>query len=433
MAITQEKFCPLLLKEVSEIEKESITSRGAKTLLYFPSCYYTSSLLFQNIKFNEMNTRSKYMLDFYQIFELLIFGNFNNNLISTTRTRLKKLHFPLLQAQEATGINDNFTINPIKKLFQIRGLILQIDFTTCQLPNQTGVLANSRLPITTVFENISDPVNNNTTRFIQFNIGFYVGPEFKPERDDGHLRGPCTIILESIQSFRCINNAQAIRDLEEEIRNLKRKLIEDREERDNKRTKSTTTFTFSDIPTIDNTYYNYYNYNNTNTITTNSSKPTNNIDLSKTTIPPIPPKPTSENYIINKITDVRVEEIIEEIQKLIETYNLKRQITLTDTLIIETNINNERLKNEITNLNFKLETYQNSKLTDITYQTEIKELNATILYLKNELENFKLSDSPIKDKKILKEISKLSNNINTFLDFKKEFKNFISNKDKLRF
>uniref|UniRef100_A0A8H4AA84 Uncharacterized protein n=1 Tax=Gigaspora margarita TaxID=4874 RepID=A0A8H4AA84_GIGMA len=117
----------------------------------------------------------------------------------------------------------------------------------------------------------------------------------------------------------------------------------------------------------------------------------------------------------------------------IEIKNLKRQITLADTLIIETNINNQRLENKITDLNFKLETYQNSELTNITYQTEIKELNTTISYLKNELENFKLSDSPIKDKKILEEISKLSNNINTFSDFKKEFENFISNKDKLRF
>ena len=73
---------------------------------------------------------------------------------------------------------------------------------------------------------------NESTRYA-------VGSEFKPERDDGHLRGPCAVILESIQSFRWIdlnvNNAQAIRDLGEEIKNLKRKLDEDREERDNKR------------------------------------------------------------------------------------------------------------------------------------------------------------------------------------------------------
>ncbi|CAG8818264.1 31378_t:CDS:2, partial [Gigaspora margarita] len=174
------------------------------------------------------------------------------------------------------------------------------DFTTWQLPNLKGVSANSRLPITTVFENISDPVNSpvlrnfnvvydqihtiecsdydseqticfrwqiekqwcitqfsrdNTTGFVQFNTGFYwfvtvnnlneplrhlkymsdenestryaVGSEFKPERDDGHLRGPCAIDLN-------VNNAQAIRDLGEEIRDLKKKLVEDKEERDNK-------------------------------------------------------------------------------------------------------------------------------------------------------------------------------------------------------
>src|SRR5260363_167605 len=149
------------------------------------------------------------------------------------------------------------------------------------------------------------------------------------------------------------------------------------------RTKTTTTFTFPDIPshtTIDDTSTSTTTTTtttipsktttNTNTITTNLPTPTDNIDPSKTTIPPIPPKPTSENYIscpickeelkenkikkhlkehiknplsketicdklkikkqsisftkmkeiINKITDVRVKEIIEEIQKLIETY-----------------------------------------------------------------------------------------------------------------
>ncbi|KAF0370531.1 hypothetical protein F8M41_013231 [Gigaspora margarita] len=214
------------------------------------------------------------MSDFYQIFKLPIFGNFNDNLLSATRTRLNRLHFPLSQAQEATDINDNFTINSLKKLFQIRELILQIDFTTCQLPNQTGVSANSRLPITTVFENIINNLNeplrhlkyisdeNESTRYA-------VGSEFKPERDDGHLREPCAIILESIQSFRWIdlnvNNAQAIRDLGEEIRDLKRKLDENREERDNKR------------PNDNN------NNNNTPTSTTTSNTPTTTIP--STTIP----------------------------------------------------------------------------------------------------------------------------------------------------
>ncbi|CAG8850334.1 30434_t:CDS:1, partial [Gigaspora margarita] len=119
------------VRNVINLSTPAITSGGAKTFLYFPSHYYTSSLLFQNIKFNEMNTRSKYMLDFYQIFKLSIFGNFNNNFLATTGTRLNILHFPLSQVQGATDTNDNFTINPIKESFQIRGLILQIDFTTC--------------------------------------------------------------------------------------------------------------------------------------------------------------------------------------------------------------------------------------------------------------------------------------------------------------
>ncbi|KAF0537618.1 hypothetical protein F8M41_008382 [Gigaspora margarita] len=158
---------------------------------------------------------------------------------------------------------------------------------------------------------------NESTRYV-------VSSEFKPEKDDGHLRGPCIVILESIQLFRWIdlniNNAQAIRDLEEEIRDLKRKLVEDREERDNKRpndnniptsntptttipststnsipTKTTTTFTFPDISshtTIDDTFTSTTTTTtttilsktttNTNTITTNSPKTTDNIDLSKT-------------------------------------------------------------------------------------------------------------------------------------------------------
>ncbi|CAG8854040.1 44489_t:CDS:2, partial [Gigaspora margarita] len=128
------------------------------------------------------------------------------------------------------------------------------------------VSANSRLPITTVFENISNSVNspvlqnfnivydqiytiecsdydskqtilnnlNEPLRHLKYisnenkSTRYAVGSEFKPEKDNGHLREPCAIILKSIQSFRWIdynvNNAQVIRDLEEEIRDLKRKL-----------------------------------------------------------------------------------------------------------------------------------------------------------------------------------------------------------------
>jgi hypothetical protein len=66
-----------------------------------------------------------------------------------------------------------------------------------------------------------------------------IGSIFSPERLDGHLRGPPAIILESMQAFRYldlnVNNAQAIRELGEEIRDLKRKLEGDKEENKNKK------------------------------------------------------------------------------------------------------------------------------------------------------------------------------------------------------
>ncbi|KAF0480851.1 hypothetical protein F8M41_023635 [Gigaspora margarita] len=82
----------------------------------------------------------------------------------------------------------------------------------------------------------------------------------------------------------------------------------------------------------------------------------------------------SSSNLINQLNSLNEENT----NLKIEIENLKRQITLADTLIIETNINNQRFENEITDLNFKLETYQNSELTNITYQTEIKKLNTTI-------------------------------------------------------
>jgi hypothetical protein len=187
--MTQEKFCPPLIEQVTPLEAEcgvktysaeqakynsfiqriknnvnlgtpAVTTAGRGTLLYYPARYYNSSLLFQNIRFNENNTRNKYMLDFYSIFRISVFGNFNDNYLKGEGTRLNKLEFPLAQAQGATDENDTFIINPIKKSFQIRGLIIQIDFTSCQLPNQTGVAQNNRLPMTTVFEDINDPINS---------------------------------------------------------------------------------------------------------------------------------------------------------------------------------------------------------------------------------------------------------------------------------
>ncbi|KAF0524909.1 hypothetical protein F8M41_014861 [Gigaspora margarita] len=273
------------------------------------------------------------------------------------------------------------------------------------------------------------------------NTRYAVGSEFKPERDNGHLRGPCTIILESIQLFRWIdlnvNNAQAIRDLGEEIRDLKRKLVENREERDNKRpndnnnnnntptptttsntptttipststtsipttrTKSTTTFTFPDIPshtTIDDTSTSTTTTTtttilsktttNTNTITTNSSKPTDNIDLSKTTIPFIPPKPTSENYVSCPICK-------EELKKNKIEKHLKEHIknplskeTIRDKLKIKKQSTGfTRIKeiiNKITDIRVKKNYKRNTKLIE-TYGKHIinyisEEMKEQILY-----------------------------------------------------
>ncbi|KAF0524538.1 hypothetical protein F8M41_015152 [Gigaspora margarita] len=108
------------------------------------------------------------------------------------------------------------------------------------------------------------------------------------------------------------------------------------------RTKLTTTSTFSDIPshtTIDNTFTSTTTTTtttilsktttNTNTITTNSPKPTDNIDPSKTTIPPIPPKPISENYISCPICKEELKE--NEIEKYLKEHIKKSFIKRNNT------------------------------------------------------------------------------------------------------
>ncbi|KAF0388279.1 hypothetical protein F8M41_011068 [Gigaspora margarita] len=294
--------------------------------------------------------------------------------------------------------NDNITINPIKKLFQTRGLILQIDFTTCQSPNQIGVSANSRLPITSVFENISDPVNspilqnfnqiekqwcitqfsqNNTTGFIQFNTGFYwfvtvnnlnkplrhlkymsnenestryaVGPKFKPESDNDKPK-PTPPIPPSEDNNKPNNNNENNRPNDNNNNNntptptttsntpTTTILSTSTTSIPTTRTESTTTtFTFPDIPsytTIDDIFTTTTpttttttttipskTTTNTNTKTTNSPKP---IDPPKTTIPPIPPKPTPENYISYSICKEESKETSNLLNE--ENANLKNEI-----------------------------------------------------------------------------------------------------------
>ncbi|CAG8821272.1 15068_t:CDS:1, partial [Racocetra persica] len=59
----------------------AVTSDGNSTLLRWPQLYYSSTLLFQDINFNQ-NIRNKYILDFYQILRLNIFGHRNSKLQS---------------------------------------------------------------------------------------------------------------------------------------------------------------------------------------------------------------------------------------------------------------------------------------------------------------------------------------------------------------
>ncbi|CAG8853296.1 1990_t:CDS:2, partial [Gigaspora margarita] len=177
---------------------------------------------------------------------------------------------------------------------------------------------NSRLPITTVFENISDPVNSpvlqnfnvvydqihtiecsdydseqticfrwqiekqwcitqfsqdNTTGFVQFNTGFYwfvtVNNINEPLRHLKYMSDEMKVPDMQWIDLN-VNNAQAIRDLGEEIRDLKRKLVEDREERDNKRPNN-------------NNENNRPNDNNTPIPTTTSNTPTTTIPSTSTT------------------------------------------------------------------------------------------------------------------------------------------------------
>ncbi|KAF0431395.1 hypothetical protein F8M41_005407 [Gigaspora margarita] len=191
------------------------------------------------------------------------------------------------------------------------------NFTTCQLPNQKGVSANSRLPITTQIEKqwcITQFSRDNTTGFVQFNTGFYwfvtvnnlneplrhlkyisdenesiryaVSSEFKPKRDDGHLRGPykpkpIPLIPPPKDNNRPNNNNKNNRPNDNNIptstttSNTLTTTIPSTSTTSilTTRTKSTTTFTFPDIPshtTIDDAS------TTTTTTTTIPSKTTTN-------------------------------------------------------------------------------------------------------------------------------------------------------------
>ncbi|CAG8805501.1 9682_t:CDS:2, partial [Racocetra persica] len=103
-------------------------------------------------------------VDFYQIVRLNIFRHINSKLDSlqddSTEQGLLKYRFPLAQIQGGTDVTNTFTINLIKKTFNMRSLILQVN-TSCELPiSQAVVPNNSHLPMENVFEDINDIINS---------------------------------------------------------------------------------------------------------------------------------------------------------------------------------------------------------------------------------------------------------------------------------
>ncbi|CAG8608501.1 8047_t:CDS:2 [Dentiscutata erythropus] len=137
------------------------TADGGNTLTYFPFQYYSSKMLFQDIRFNT-GILNKYMLDYYHIMRLNIFGSKNSIINHTnTDTGLNKYTFPLATSQGGEDTDDKFTINPIKKNFHIREIVVQIDFTSCQLSiSQAIEQNNSTLPANIVFEDFNNLVNS---------------------------------------------------------------------------------------------------------------------------------------------------------------------------------------------------------------------------------------------------------------------------------
>ncbi|CAG8786230.1 886_t:CDS:2, partial [Dentiscutata erythropus] len=244
------------------------TVNGGNTLTYFPFRYYFSKILFQDIRFNT-GTLNKYMLDYYHIMRVNIFGSKNSVIDHTnTDTGLNKYTFPLATSQGGKDTNDKFTINPIKKDFHIREIVVQIDFTSCQLPiSQVIEQNNSTLPANIVFEDLNNLVNspinktfkvvydkietitceecdyeqilcftlkiekqyindiNESLRIVKYmnnadEKSYYnIGSQFAPSQRDGFLRELAGTVLESNETFRWIdlntNNAQAIQRLEE--------------------------------------------------------------------------------------------------------------------------------------------------------------------------------------------------------------------------
>jgi hypothetical protein len=165
----QVKYNQILSSRAVHIDIEiPVTAPGnKKTLLQFPSKYYTSQLLFQDITFNN-NTRTKYMLDFYQILRIYVFGYNNDNYRKSEENGQERYKFLLSSAQGGIDEGDSYTINPLKKSFKIRSLVIHIDFTSCQLPNPAVEQQNNQLPASTVFEDMNDVIHSPVRK--NFNV-----------------------------------------------------------------------------------------------------------------------------------------------------------------------------------------------------------------------------------------------------------------------
>ncbi|CAG8747007.1 13209_t:CDS:2 [Dentiscutata erythropus] len=117
------------IRNKANIDTPAVTSDGHNTLLFWPQQYYFSQLLFQDIPFNN-NIHTKHMLNFYQIFKLTIFGYVNDSIQSLTveeGNTENKYIFPLAEGQGKQNANDIYVINPIRKSFRVRLLILKQD------------------------------------------------------------------------------------------------------------------------------------------------------------------------------------------------------------------------------------------------------------------------------------------------------------------
>ncbi|CAG8740130.1 30979_t:CDS:2, partial [Racocetra persica] len=165
-----------------------------------------------------------------------------------------RYEFLLVQAQEGQDVNDTYTINLIRKTFNIRALILQVG-TTCELPlSQAVVPDNSRLLVENVFEDINDLINslkiekqwcltytNNAQRnaFVQFNTGFFW---FITALDINESLRHLKYMSDEDERFRynlgaafAPSHTDAITRLKDQINELNRKLEEDTEEHEKKK------------------------------------------------------------------------------------------------------------------------------------------------------------------------------------------------------